>query len=166
MTTPSDPRDGDMSPLWEPGSGPGASGAPPGPGGFDMGGLLSQALDMQRQMAEAQEALGHTDVVGESGGGLVRIALTGHFEVRSVHIDPSVVDPDEADLLADLVTAALRNAIDGVMDLQAERMSGGLPDLGGLLEDLGGLGGALGAAGLDDDEDHDDEDHDGEDDRR
>ncbi len=158
MSTPSDPHDGDVSPLWEPGSELGGTGGPGGTGGFDMGGLLSQALDMQRQMAEAQEALGNTEVVGESGGGLVRITLTGHFEVRSVHIDTSVVDPDEADLLADLVTAALRNAIDGVMDLQAERMSGGLPDLGGLLEDLGGLGGALGAVGVDTDDDDDGDD--------
>lgn len=118
----------------------------PSGGGFDMGDLLSQALDMQRQMAEAQEALGHTDVVGEAGGGMVTVTLSGHFEVRSVHIDPSVVDPAEADLLADLVTAALRNAIGGVMDLQAEQMSGGMPDLGGLLEDLGGLGSVFGGA--------------------
>ena len=117
-------------------------------GGFDMGDLLSQALDMQRQMAEAQEELGDAEVVGEAGGGLVRITLTGHFEVRSVHLDPSVVDPAEADLLADLVTAALRNALDGVMDLQAERMNSGMPDLGGLLEDLGGIGSALGGAAL------------------
>lgn len=116
---------------------------------FDMGGLLSQALDMQRQMAEAQEVLGATEVVGEAGGGLVRVTLTGHFEVRSVHLDPSVVDPDDADLLADLVTAAMRNALDAVMDLQAERMSTGMPDLGGLLEGLGGLGGLGGLSGPD-----------------
>lgn len=114
---------------------------------FDMGGLLSQALDMQRQMAEAQEALGATEVVGEAGGGLVRVTLTGHFEVRGVHLDPSVVDPDDAELLADLVTAAMRNALDAVMDLQAERMSSGMPDLGGLLEGLGGLGGLSGVGG-------------------
>ena len=149
MTTPSDPHDGGIPPGWGPDSGPDGPGGPGQPGGFDMGDLLSQALDMQRQMAEAQEALGQAEVVGEAGGGLVRVTLTGHFEVRGVHIDPSVVDPGEADLLADLVTAALRNAIDGVMDLQAERMSGGLPDLGGLLEDLGGIGGALGAGGFD-----------------
>lgn len=123
---------------------PGSTESPLTGGGFDMGDLLSQALDMQRQMAEAQEELEDTEVVGEAGGGLVRITLTGHFEVRSVHLDPSVVDPAEADLLADLVTAALRNALDGVMDLQAERMNSGMPDLGGLLEDLGGIGGLLG----------------------
>ena len=145
MSGPSDAADG--------GPVPEVAESPLTGGGFDMGDLLSQALDMQRQMAEAQEELGDAEVVGEAGGGLVRITLTGHFEVRSVQLDPSVVDPTEADLLADLVMAALRNALDGVMDLQAERMSGGLPDLGGLLEDLGGLGGgALGGGAVHDDE--------------
>jgi DNA-binding YbaB/EbfC family protein len=139
MSQPLEPPDGSLDPE-------GGDGAPV-VGGFDVGDLLSQALDMQRQMAEAQEQLGHSEVVGEAGGGLVRVVLTGHFEVRSVHLDPSVVDPTEADLLADLVTAALRNALDGVMDLQAARMNTGMPDLGGLLEDLGDLGGILGGGG-------------------
>lgn len=156
MSEPTDPPNSDLVP--QPGE-PASLSA-----GFDMGDLLSQALDLQRQMAEAQEALGDTEVVGEAGGGLVQISLTGHFEVRSVHLDPSVVDPAEAELLADLVTAALRSALDGVMDLQTERMGTGLPDVGDLLEDLGGLGGLLGGelggelgGGNLDDGDHEDD---------
>lgn len=135
------PGDGEALP-----GGPGGEGAD-GDDNLDMGGLLSHALDLQRQMVEAQEVLGHTEVRGEAGGGLVSVTLTGHFEVRGVHIDPSVVDPAEADLLADLVTAALRNALEEVMQLQAERMGSGMPDLGGLLGDLGDLGGLLGGSG-------------------
>jgi DNA-binding YbaB/EbfC family protein len=122
-----------------------------GGGGFDMGGLLEQALEMQRQMVEAQAALSDTEVVGEAGGGLVRVTLTGQFEVLGVHIDPAAVDPDDLDLLADLVTAALRNAMDGVLRLQTERMGTGLPDIGGLLDDLGAIGGIdIGAIGTGD----------------
>lgn len=137
MTQPPDPaHGGDLEPAGDDGM--------PAVGGFDMGDLLAQALDMQRQMTEAQEALGQSEVVGEAGGGLVRVVLSGQFEVRGVHLERSVVDPAEADLLADLVTAALRQAIEGVLDLQAAGVRGGMPDLGGLLEDLGDLGGLLG----------------------
>lgn len=119
-------------------------GPPSGAGGFNLDGLLSQALDMQHQMAQAQEELAETEVVGEAAGGKVRVTVTGQFEVRRVDLDPSVVDPHEADLLADLVTAALRSALDGVLQLQSDRMNTGLPDVGQLLGGLGDLGGLIG----------------------
>lgn len=105
-------------------------------GGLDLGSLLGAAQSMQAQMLEAQEELASTVVEGQAGGGVVRIEVTGGMEFRSVHIDPTAVDPDDPTLLEDLVLAALHEAVGEVNRLQA-----GASPLGGL--DLGGLfGGA------------------------
>ncbi len=118
------------------------------PEGPDMGGLLEQAMAMQRQMLEAQQRLAVTEVTGEAGGGMVRVVMTGDFDVRSVHIDPSVVDPDDTELLADLVAAAFRNAVAEAIELQSSGMGADMPDVGQLLEGLGGLGDSGGLGGL------------------
>lgn len=109
-------------------------------GGFDLSALLQQAQAMQEQMMAAQEAQAEQIVTGSAAGGKVTVEMTGAGQFRSVGIDPEVVDPDDVELLEDLVLAALRNAAQQVMDLQQESL-GGL-DLGG----LGGLGGLLGGA--------------------
>lgn len=109
-----------------------------GPGMPDMASLLEQAMDMQRQMLDAQQRLAVTEVAGESGGGLVRIVMTGDFDVRSVSIDASVVDPGDTELLGDLVAAAFRHAVAEAVALQSAGIA--LPDVGGMLEGLGGLG--------------------------
>ena len=136
------------------------SGSGPDLSGFDMGGLLDQAMAMQRQMLEAQQRLAVTEVVGESGGGLVRVVMTGDFDVRSVHIDPGAVDPDDTTLLADLVAAAFRTAVAEAVALQTAGAGVDLPDVGAMLESLGG--GGLGSLGLgagapEDGDDEDDE---------
>jgi nucleoid-associated protein EbfC len=135
----------------------GAGDEPAGVGGFDMGGLLEQAMQMQRQMLETQARLAEAEVEGQAGGGVVRIVLTGDFDVRAVHIAPEVVDPDDVDLLADLVQAAFRDAVSAVAALHAAGMDTGMPDVGGLLEGLGGLGGlgmpALGDTGAEEPDD-------------
>ena len=102
----------------------------------DLGGLLESA---QQMMAQAQAAASR-GVEGASGGGLVKVAVDGHFEFHSISIDPSVVDPHDVALLEDLVLAALRDASAQLQSGQQGAL-GGL-DLGGL--DLGGLGGLLG----------------------
>jgi len=107
----------------------------------DLGGLLDQALAMQREMADAQALLAATEVEGQAGGGVVRVVMTGDFDVRSVHLDPEVIDPGEAEMLGDLVQAAFRHAISQVADAQAQAMASPLPDVGQLLEGLGGLPG-------------------------
>lgn len=108
-------------------------------GGFDFGGLLEQAQAMQQQMAAAQEAQAQEVVNGSAGNGLVKVEMTGAGEFRSVSIDPTAVDPDDVEMLEDLVLAALRDAASKVMELQEESMGGiGLPDLGGLGGLLGG----------------------------
>jgi len=107
-------------------------GGPAGPGGLDLGALMAQASNMQDQLLAAQERAQETVVEGVAGGGAVKIEVTGGFEFRSVTIAPEAVDPEDVEMLQDLVLAALHDAVEQVQELQ----SGGL-DLGGL--DLGGL---------------------------
>ena len=103
-----------------------------GPGGFDFGALMEQAGQMQSQLMAAQEQAATTVVEGVAGGGAVRIAVTGAFDFQSVTIAPEAVDPDDVEMLQDLILAALRDAADEIQGLA----QGGL-DLGGM--DLGGL---------------------------
>lgn len=102
----------------------------------DLGGLLESA---QKMMADAEAAASRI-VEGVAGGGLVKVRVDGHFTFHSVAIDPSAVDPDDPQILEDLVLAALRDAAEQLHAGQQGAV-GGL-DLGGL--DLGGLGGLLG----------------------
>ncbi|MGH8892274.1 MAG: YbaB/EbfC family nucleoid-associated protein [Actinomycetes bacterium] len=109
-------------------------------GGADLSALLQQAQHMQQRLLEAQEELGRAEVTGTSGGGLVRATVTGGGEVIGLQIDPAAVDPEDADGLADLVLAAIRDANRAAADLQRTAM-------GPLAEGLGGPGG-LGLPGL------------------
>ncbi len=106
--------------------GGGAAGGMP-----DLGGLMEQA---QAMLAGAQEAAAEI-VEGSSGGGMVKIEVDGNFTVHSVSIDPSVVDPNDVEMLNDLVLAALRDASSQLQESQSDAMGG---------MDLGGLGGLLG----------------------
>ena len=106
---------------------------------FDLGGLLQQAQAMQAQLLEAQAKAAEEVVEGESGGGVVKVRVTGGLEFQSVTIDPKAVDPDDVETLQDLIVAAVRDAARAAGDLAAERMG---PLTGG----LGGLG--LGGPGL------------------
>lgn len=106
-----------------------------GPSGFDLGGLLEQAQQMQQQLMAAQAEAANTVVEGSSGGGAVKVEVSGGLDFRTVQIDPSVIDPEDPSLLEDLVLAALHDAMSQIQEMQEGAM-GGL-DLGG----LGGLGG-------------------------
>lgn len=109
-------------------------------GGFDLGGLLEQAQAMQQQMAAAQEAQAQQVITGSAGGGKVTVSITGAGAFESISISPDVVDPDDVEMLEDLVLAALRDGSSQVAELQQSSMeSVGMPD-------LGGLGGLLGGA--------------------
>ena len=77
----------------------------------DIGDLLRQAQTMQSKMAEIQEQLGKKTVEGSSGGGMVRAVCTGKQEILSITIEKDVVDPEDVDMLQDLVTAAVNNAL-------------------------------------------------------
>ena len=103
-----------------------------GGGGFDFGALMEQAGQMQAQLAAAQEQAASTVVEGVAGGGAVRVEVTGGWEFRSVAIRPDAVDPDDVEMLQDLVLAALNDAASAVAELQRDGLDLGDVDLGGL----------------------------------
>ena len=103
-----------------------------GGGGLDFGALMEQASNVQAQMLAAQQQAAATEVEGVAGGGAVRIVVTGAMEPRSVVIDPAAVDPDDVDMLQDLVLAALRDAVERVNSLQSESIGLGGLDISGL----------------------------------
>ena len=88
-----------------------------------IGNLMKQAQEMQANMQKAQEELANLEVTGESGGGMVKITMTGKHEVRRVSIDDSLL-ADDKDMLEDLVAAAINDAAHKVEATTQERMSG------------------------------------------
>lgn len=107
--------------------------------GFDMGGLLEQAQQMAQQLMAAQEDAEAQVYEGQAGGGAVRISVTGGFDFQSVTIAPTAVDPDDVEMLQDLVLAALHDAVGQIQSQEGPGL-----DLGALGGGLGGLGGLLG----------------------
>jgi DNA-binding YbaB/EbfC family protein len=102
-----------------------------------MGNLQRMALQMQQEMDRIQAELGEAQVEGSAGGGVVRAVVTGKQSLVSITIDPSAVDPDDVDMLQDLVAVAVNEALDASRRL-AEQKMGALSSL------TGGLGGLLG----------------------
>ena len=88
-----------------------------------LGNLMKQAQEMQANMEKAQAELASMEVTGESGGGLVKVTMTGKHEVRRVVIDDSLL-ADDKDMLEDLVAAAINDAVHKVEVTTQERMSG------------------------------------------
>lgn len=91
--------------------------------------LMKQAQKMQAQMMKAQEELAQKNVEGTAGGGMVKVVMNGSNEVVSVSINPEVVDPDDVEMLEDLVVAAIKNAQEQVKELSDATMgsmTGGL----------------------------------------
>jgi DNA-binding YbaB/EbfC family protein len=88
----------------------------------NIAGLMQQAQKMQQEMQKAQEELASLEVTGEAGGGLVKVTMTGKHAVRRVEIDPSLLDDQE--MLEDIVTAAVNDAVNRVAETTQDRMSG------------------------------------------
>jgi DNA-binding YbaB/EbfC family protein len=88
-----------------------------------LGNLMKQAQEMQANMQKAQEEIAGMEVTGESGGGMVKIIMTGKYEARRVSIDDSLLG-DDKDMLEDLVAAAINDAAHKVESTTQERMSG------------------------------------------
>ena len=110
-------------------------------GGFPGGGipgnmnnLMKQAQRMQRQMEEQQKELEEKEFTAASGGGAVKVTVTGKREVTAVELAPEAVDPDDIEMLQDLIVAAVNEALRQVDEANASNMS----------RLTGGLGGALG----------------------
>lgn len=93
-------------------------GGMPGMGGMNMNNLMKQAQKMQKQMEEAQVSLAEKTLETTSGGGAVKIVITGKKEIQSIKINPEVVDSDDVEMLEDLILSAVNEAI-----RQAEEMA-------------------------------------------
>ena len=97
------------------------------PGGMGMPGnmnnLMKQAQKMQRQMEESQKALEEKEFVAKAGGGAIEVTVTGKNEIKSVKIDPEVVDPDDVEMLEDLIMAAVNEALRQVEKESQSNMS-------------------------------------------
>lgn len=103
-------------------------------GGFDIGALVQQAQAMQEKMMAAQEEQAATVITGSAGGGKVTVEMTGAGEYRNVSISPDAVDPDDVELLEELVLAALRDGHHKIVEMQESAMNAmDMPDVGGLL---------------------------------
>ena len=105
----------------------------------NMNAMLKQVQKMQADMAKAQEELKHEVVETSAGGGMVTVKISGDLELKELSIDPEAVDPDDVELLQDMVQAAVNEAIRAAQELAASKMNaaaGGLAGPGG----LGGLG--------------------------
>ena len=100
---------------------PQRSGLPPR-GGTNMNNLQSQMLKLQEEMAKAEEALADEVVTAASGGGMVTVVATGKQVITSIAIKPEAVDPEDVELLQDMVLAAVNEALEKSRALESERM--------------------------------------------
>jgi hypothetical protein len=103
--------------------------------------LLKQAQKMQEDMLAAQESLKDEIVEASAGGGMVSVKVTGDLEIKEIKIDPQAVDPDDVELLQDMVLAAVNEGMRAAQELAASKM-------GSIAGGLGGLGGPGGLGGL------------------
>ncbi|MCY4439849.1 MAG: YbaB/EbfC family nucleoid-associated protein [Deltaproteobacteria bacterium] len=88
-----------------------------------MGGLMKQAQEMQAKLAKIQEELAKKTVEATSGGGMVRVTVNGQFTLASIKVDPSVIDPEEVEMLEDLVRAAVNEGLRRAREMASEEMS-------------------------------------------
>jgi len=98
------------------------------PGG-SKGGLAGQLQSMQQQMLEAQEALGDKTVEITAGGGAIKVVMTGHQKLEAITINPEVLDPEDVEMLQDLIIAAINEAVEASQNLAADELgsiTGGL----------------------------------------
>ena len=107
------------------------------PQGPNLNQLMKQAQQMQAEMAKAQEQLKSEIVEASAGGGMVKVTMTGDMQLRGIEISPEAVDPEDVDMLQDMVAAAVNEALRSAQELAASRMGG-----------IAGLGGGGGLPGL------------------
>lgn len=98
----------------------------------DFGAILKQAQQMQAEVMKAQEDLKNETVEATVGGGMVTVKMSGDLQLLELKIDPQAVDPDDVDMLQDLVLAAVNEAIRSAQELAASKMNAAAGGLGGL----------------------------------
>ena len=102
------------------------------PGGFDMNALMKQAQQMQTEMLQAQEKLKDEVVEASAGGGMVKVKMGGDLTLREISIDPDAIDPEEAELLAEMVQAAVNEGLRAAQELASSKMGGITGGMGGM----------------------------------
>jgi len=96
----------------------------------DILGMMKQAAQLQSKMQAMQEELGNVEVEGISGGGLVAVRMTAKMDVKGIKIDPSLMKPEETEILEDLIVAAMADAkgkLDATLQAKMQEVAGGLP---------------------------------------
>jgi DNA-binding YbaB/EbfC family protein len=99
---------------------------------MDVNKMMRQVQEMQAQMMKAQEELANERVEASAGGGMVRVTATGAGEIVSISISPQAIDPDDPEMLEDLVLAAVNEALRNAQSLMQSRLGGAVGGLGGL----------------------------------
>jgi DNA-binding YbaB/EbfC family protein len=107
----------------------------------NMNQMMKQVQKMQADMMAAQEKLKDEEVEASAGGGMVTVKVSGDLDIKEVKIDPQAVDPDDVELLQDMVLAATNEALRAAQELAASK-------LGGIAGGMGGPGGGLGGLGI------------------
>lgn len=102
--------------------------------------MLAQVQQMQADMAQAQEALEHEYITVTSGGGAISIEISGQQRVKAVTVDPELLDPEDVDMLQDLLVASINSAIEQSQAMAAKRMEDISSGMGNLNDMLGGFG--------------------------
>jgi nucleoid-associated protein EbfC len=116
-----------------------------GPGGLDLNAMMKQVQQMQTEMTEAQEKLKTEEVEASAGGGMVKVKMSGDMRLLAIEIDSEAIDPEDPELLQDMVLAAVNEGIRAAQELASTRLGGVAGGLGG--PGGGGLGG-LGLPGM------------------
>jgi nucleoid-associated protein EbfC len=99
---------------------------------MDMNKMMQQVQEMQAQMAQAQEELASETVEASAGGGMVTVKATGALEITEIKIAPEAIDPDDPELLADMVLAAVNEALRSAQSLAESKLGGALGGMKGL----------------------------------
>ncbi|HJD05998.1 MAG TPA: YbaB/EbfC family nucleoid-associated protein [Candidatus Onthoplasma faecipullorum] len=98
-------------------------------GGMNMNALMQQAKKMQEQMMKAQEELENAEIVGKAGGEMVTVVMNGKKEIKSIKLDKSAVDPDDVEMLEDLIIVAIKDASEKADAIAKDKMG----PMGGLM---------------------------------
>lgn len=94
------------------------------PGNMNMADMFGKIMDMQRKMSEVQQSLANKTVTAEAGGGMVKVTANGAQRITSIKIDPDAVDPEDQELLEDLIIAGVNKALEEAAEMARQEMSG------------------------------------------
>jgi len=100
--------------------------------GMDMNQIMQQAAKMQEELAKAQEEVARETVEASAGGGMVTVTANGALQITEIKIAPEAIDPDDPEMLSDMILAAVNEALRSAQSLMETRVGGMMGGLGGL----------------------------------